>query len=138
MNETAGYIFLFLNTRNKKENSRAFVSKWKTSDWTQVKARAVSRSPIVSAGISQSGKLLGVAFADFSIGVIGADKLELLYQVPNAHGFAITNLVFTRETGQSKKPVLVSSSVEATIALTSIPDAQSGASNHVERPCTTC
>ena len=67
-----------------------------------------------------------MAFADLSIGIVSADKLELIYQLPNAHGFAITNLVFTRETAQTKKPILCSSSADGTMAFTVVPEKSSG------------
>lgn len=75
---SAGYLFLFLNTAGaSKQHTRAFIAKFKTADYTQIKNRAVSRSSITAAAVSQGGNVLGVAFADLSVGVFGAEKLDV-------------------------------------------------------------
>ncbi|KAI9032173.1 WD40-repeat-containing domain protein [Hyaloraphidium curvatum] len=120
---SAGYIFLFLITKDK---TRSFVSKWKTADWTQVRAKAVARKPVTAAAVSYGGNLLAMAFSDLSISVIDADTLDIIHQFTHAHSFPITNLVFSRETSHNKRPMLCSSSADCTVGFASVPERRSG------------
>ncbi|KAI8370414.1 quinon protein alcohol dehydrogenase-like superfamily [Radiomyces spectabilis] len=86
---------------NPTSRGRGFVCAWRVYPHQarylrRAKTASVSRKGITSFAVSPSGHVLAYASTDLTIGLIDAQTLRPLLRVPDAHGFAITSLNFSR------------------------------------------
>jgi len=90
----------------------AQVTKWKASDWTEVKTLHASSEPVSCFAISKNGKILGVGTAEGSIRLIMVDKMQTAVSVDQRHGVPITGMCFLPPYDEDSKPAVVSVSLD--------------------------